>query len=76
MNISPRGMTIKNWCDQNVLPLAQYGQIPFLQKEEDWQHWGVSVIKNPGVAAFNPPDPRSFDDFYVWAERFNSTVPL
>ena len=76
MNIFPRGMTIKEWCDQNVPLLARYGQVPFLQNENSWREWGMSVNTNPQVAAFNPPDPSFFDDFYDWAERFNSAVPL
>lgn len=76
MNIFPRGMAVKEWCDQNVPLLAVYGQAPFLQEESEWQQWGMSVCKNPGVAKFNPPNPLFFDDFYEWAERFNSAVPL
>lgn len=76
MSINPRDMTVKDWCDQNVPLLVRYGQVPFIQDPARWQDWGVSVIKNPGVAAFNPPDPRFFTNFYEWAERFNSVVPL
>lgn len=76
MNIYPRGLTVKQWCDFNVPLLAQYGQVPFLTVESEWQHWGEVISKNPGIAAFNPPNPRFFDDFYDWAERFNSAVPL
>ena len=76
MNIDPRGMSIKTWCDWNVSAMAHYGQIPFLQDENKWKDWAMSVIKNPGIAGLNPPDPRYFDNFLEWAERFNSAVPL
>lgn len=76
MNIQPRNLSVKTWCDFNVPLLAQYGQVPFLKEEADWQEWGMAICKNPGIAAFNPPDPRFFSDFYEWAERFNSAVPL
>ena len=76
MIIYPRNLTVKQWCDFNVPQLAVYGQVPFLVDEADWQQWGVAICKNPGIAAFNPPDPRFFGDFYDWAERFNSAVPL
>jgi hypothetical protein len=76
MNINPRGLSVKAWCDHNVPLLAKYGQAPFLTDEGMWQAWGVSVCKIPGVAASNPPDPLFFYDFYDWAERFNSAVLL
>jgi hypothetical protein len=76
MNINPRNLTVKTWCDFNVPLLARYGQVPFLQNEADWQQWGVEICKVPGVAGFNPPDPRFFTNFYDWAAQFNSAVPL
>lgn len=76
MNINPRGLEIKDWCDFMVDELVQFGQAPFLQDPNEWQQWGQQINKLPGVAAFNPPDPRFFDNFYDWAERFNSAVLL
>ena len=76
MNIYPRNLTVKQWCDFNVPQLATYGQVPFLVDETQWQLWGIEICKNPGIAAFNPPNPLFFSDFYDWAERFNSAVPL
>lgn len=76
MNIDPRGLTIKEWCDYMVDELIAYGQAPVLQSETDWQLWGQHVSQLPGIAAKNPPDPRHFDNFYDWAERFNLTVLL
>ncbi len=76
MNIYPRNLSVKTWCDFNVPLLARYGQVPFIEQEENWQAWAVAVCKNPGIAVLNPPNPLFFNDFYEWAERFNSAVPL
>lgn len=76
MNINPRNLAVKEWCDYNVPLLARYGQVPFLQDEAGWQQWGVSICKNPTIAGFNPPNPMFFNNFYDWAEQFNSAVPL
>lgn len=77
MNISPIGLSIKEWCDRMVFELGVYGQAPFLQDETQWQNWGQQICLLPGVAGFNPPDPRLFfNDFYLWAEQFNLAVPL
>lgn len=75
MNINPIGMTIKDWCDIMVEELIDLGQAPYVQND-DWQQWGREVLRLPDVAAFNPPDPTFFDNFYEWAQRFNSTVLL
>lgn len=76
MNINPRDMLVKEWCDYMVDELLTYGQAPFLQDETEWQAWGQHICRLPGIAGFNPPDPRAYDNFYDWAERFNSAVPL
>lgn len=76
MNINPRGLTVKEWCDYMVDELMQYGQAPVIQDETDWQEWGQQICKLPTIAGFNPPDPRFFNNFYDWAERFNSAVVL
>jgi hypothetical protein len=76
MNINPVGLSIKEWCDYMVDELVQFGQAPVLQDERDWQRWGQDICRLPGVAGFNPPNPGLFDNFYEWAERFNSAVPL
>ncbi len=76
MNINPIGMPIKLWCDFMVPELRQFGQVPILQNEADWQRWGQQVNKLPGIAGYNPPNPSFFTNFYDWAERFNQTVVL
>jgi hypothetical protein len=76
MNINPVGLSIKEWCDYMVDELLQYGQVPYLQDELNWQDWGQELCNLPGIAGFNPPNPRFYDNFYGWAERFNSAVIL
>lgn len=76
MNINPVGMPVRTWCDFMVSELLAYGQVPYLQTESDWQDWGQRVCKLPGIAGLNPPNPMYFNNFYDWAERFNSAVPL
>lgn len=76
MNINPRDMPVKEWCDYMVDELLSYGQVPYLQDETEWQDWGQRICKLPGISGFNPPDPRFYDNFYDWAERFNSAVLL
>lgn len=76
MNINPAGLTIKEWCDFMVSELDAFGQAPILDDEADWRTWGQQVLLLPGLAAFNPPNPRDFDDFFEWASRFNAAVPL
>lgn len=76
MNINPHGLTVQEWCDYMVDEVLHFGQAPFLQDEREWQQWGQEINKLPGVAKHNPPNPAFFNNFYDWAERFNSAVPL
>jgi hypothetical protein len=76
MNINPRGLLVREWCDYMVDELIGFGQAPFLQDETEWQRWGQEICKLPGIAGYNPPDPMFFNNFYDWAERFNSAVLL
>lgn len=76
MNINPINLTVQEWCDFMVDELLHLGQVPFLQDETEWQRWGQEICKLPQIAAYNPPNSAYFNNFYEWAERFNSTVPL
>jgi len=76
MNINPIGMTVRDWCDWMVSELRQYGLVSVLDQERNWKQWAIRVSELPGLAGLNPPDPRGFDDFYEWANRFNGAVQL
>lgn len=76
MNINPIGMAVKDWCDWMVSELRAYGLVAILDDPRNWRQWAIRVSELPGLAGFNPPDPRAFDDFYEWAQRFNGAVQL
>lgn len=74
--IDPRGVEVMDWCNQMVQNLAPVMNAPRLLRPEDWEHWAMSVCSNPTIRQSQPPDPRGYSDWRVWAERFIQTVSL
>lgn len=61
---------LRDWADQVVLDLRQYGAIPQLDDEEKWQEWAISFCVISGISQKNPPNPLYFSDWREWASRF------
>lgn len=74
MNIDPRGLTPRRWCDQMVIELQHFGQVPALQDEAHWQEWVEQISGFQGLE--DTPDPSGFEQFEEWAMAFNLAVPL
>lgn len=76
MNIDPRGLDVIEWCDYMVDELNQFGPVPRLLDPREWRAWGEVVIQFQGLLKYSPPEPRFFDEWREWAERFNQAVTL
>jgi hypothetical protein len=74
--IDPRGLTVIEWCDFMTDELTGFSQPPRLDSAEEWQFWALTVCQSPRIAGFNPPNPLEYQDWLVWAERFNQVVDL
>jgi len=75
--IDPRNIaSVSDWCDLMVQELSPVVLAPRLLDENEWRHWAVSIVSNPGIRQFQPPDPEFFDDWREWAIRFNQAVGL
>jgi hypothetical protein len=61
---------LQDWADQIVLDLDEYGPIPRLMNENEWQEWAVSFCVISGISQKNPPSPLQFSDWREWASRF------
>lgn len=69
------GYTVVEWTDYMGSELSQFGLIPRLMDEERWREdWAAPVMGLAGIAAFQPPDPYSFEDWRVWADGFNKAL--
>lgn len=70
--IDPRFMGVVEWTDMmaSTLPFPPYR----LLDPDDWRQWARNLIQYPQISVFNPPDPEQFEDWRMWAERFNQTV--
>lgn len=66
----PRYHSLKDWADFTVFDLENYGPIPQLVSEEEWQNWGAGLIGINGISQQNPPSPYDYDDWKEWAYRF------
>jgi len=65
----------REWADFITLPLNQIGVIiRRLDNPEHWKQWAFHLIQSETIAAFNPPDPRFYEDWREWAFRFNQAV--
>lgn len=77
MNIDPRIVKdVVEWSDFMTAPLLPLSIFRRLDDPEKWQEWAYHLVQSQKIAAFNPPDPRLFDDWKEWAFRFNQVVPL
>ena len=74
--IDPRGMSVVQWTDAASVTLASLGPIPALYEEEDWPLWAETVMTIPEIAIYSPPDPRRFNSWRDWAQRFVEAIPL
>ncbi len=66
----PRYHKLQDWADYTVFDLENYGPIPRLMAEEEWQNWGAGLISINGISQQNPPSPYDYDDWKEWAYRF------
>jgi hypothetical protein len=66
----PRYHKLQDWADYTVFDLENYGPIPRLMAEEEWQNWGAGLIGINGISQQNPPSPYDYDDWQEWAYRF------
>jgi hypothetical protein len=66
----PRYHSLRDWADFTVFDLEDYGPIPQLVSEKEWQNWGAGLIGINGISQQNPPSPYQYDDWQEWAYRF------
>lgn len=66
----PRYHSLREWADFTVFDLEDYGPIPQLVSEKEWQNWGAGLIGINGISQQNPPSPYQYDDWQEWAYRF------
>jgi len=64
----PVGMALRDWADQIVLDLDNYGSFGRLMNEPEWQDWAVQFANNTTLGR-NLPNPYQFADWKEWAER-------
>jgi hypothetical protein len=64
----PTGLTLRDWADQVVLDLDNYGAFGRLNRDSDWQNWAVQFLNNTTLGR-NLPNPYQFTDWRRWAER-------
>jgi hypothetical protein len=75
ITIDPRPMpSAKSWCDQVTPLLEQFGYIPRLTDDSQWQLWAIRIQGLPKISAKNPPNPNLFPDWKSWAMRFNQCL--
>lgn len=65
----PTGMGLRDWADQIVLNLTQYGVFGRLINEDGWQDWAVQFLNNSTLGGALP-NPYGFLNWQDWAERF------
>jgi hypothetical protein len=65
----PTGMALRDWADQIVLDLDNYGAFGRLDDEVRWQDWALQFFNNTTLGR-NLPNPYQFTDWREWAERF------
>lgn len=66
----PRYADLRSWADVTVYDLENYGPIPRLEKESEWQNWAAGIVGINGISQQNPPSPYNFTDWREWAIRF------
>ena len=67
-------MELGDWADQIVLDLDNFGSFGKLMPNVIWQEWAIQLVANVGLSKYNPPNPYSYDDWELWAERFIHTI--
>lgn len=72
--IDPRTHTWSMWSSLVNQSIASSAPPPMLPDEADWKRWAVIVLGIPAISSFSPPDPRAYDDWRTWAERFVECV--
>jgi len=65
---------LRDWADQIVLDLDNYGPLMRLDDETKWQEWGTQFCVISGLSQKNIPNPSDFDDWRIWAQRFVQMV--
>ena len=76
MNIDPYGMTVIEWTDAMAYLLDGEPPSRKLLDPENWKDWAEDLKDVANFAGQNIPNPHGFDDWFEWAQRFNSTVEL
>lgn len=73
--IDPIGMTAVDWCNRMALLLPVI--VPMrVESDDQWKDWARHVIQHPTISKYNPPIPDGFEEWSLWAMRFNQTVPV
>lgn len=66
---------VQEWADFMTLPLNGIGVLPQrLNHPSEWKEWAFHLIQEPRLQQMSVPDPRVFDSWIEWAERFNEAV--
>lgn len=69
----PYGITMRDWADQVVFGLDNYG--PFTRlNDEDWQQWAEQFLLNVRLSGKILPQPRAFNEWTEWAQRFCEAI--
>jgi hypothetical protein len=72
--VDPFYASIEAWADETVGMLYNLSAVPRLDAPGEWIGWATDLIGLPAIAAYNPPDPKTFDDWREWAMRFNEAM--
>lgn len=72
----PRFTSPALWAAQNTYVLAQFGPVPIMGRDDEWQDWVTVLLQNPGLMQQSPPRPEDYPDFQAWAERFIQVVKV
>jgi hypothetical protein len=69
MNITrPQNINFVDWSDQVAQDVSQYGVIPKVHSESEWQQWGEQITQLPQISRFNPPNPYCYGNWQLWAD--------
>ena len=74
--ISPGYMQLRDWADYMCQNLEHYGNLARLDREEEWQDWGATLLNIPALSGSIIPDPYQFDDWRTWAQRCNENLAV
>ena len=75
MNLTrPQNMQFVDWADQVAQDFSQYGVIPKVHSESEWQNWGIELTQLPQISRQNPPNPFAFPSWMSWAEFFCEAI--